>query len=101
MLNSREQRMLEIASAITHGDPSVPVDLTCPNCGYPTMVFSYTHRRISGGYGFFLLCPNCNLMNHYSFVERPPNFKEELVFEAFQKREDEVQRKVMSDEMNC
>jgi len=83
-----KERMLKIASTITHGDLD-EVDLTCPYCQKGSLIFSFTVID-PPRYGLFIVCQNCHRAEHFSLGERPPNFRKELVIEEFQRIEDEV-----------
>lgn len=91
------KRMTQVAIAITHGDPKKWSDLLCPNCDTPNLVFSFTKKRSFTGkkeprYGLFIVCKNCKYSAHFSLVRKPPNFREELVQEEFQRREEEAEK---------
>ncbi len=93
----KAERMTQVAIAITHGDPKKWADLICPNCDTRNLVFSFTMKRPfkvkkPPRYGLFIVCKNCRQWAHFSLGEKPPNFREELVQEEFQRREDEAEK---------
>jgi len=80
--------MLKIASVITHGNLT-EADLTCPYCQKGSLIFSFTVID-PPRYGLFIVCQYCRRVEHFSLGEKPPNFREELVVEEFQRLEDEA-----------
>jgi RNase P subunit RPR2 len=91
-MKERIDQMTKIAVAITHGDLSEINTLVCPYCGSPSLVFSFTVRE-PPDYGLYVVCKACRHITHFSLNEKPPNFREELVIEEFQRLEDEARRR--------
>jgi hypothetical protein len=85
---SKENNMIaKLASDITHGNLN-EIDLSCPNCSHK-MIFSFTRNR-PGRFGLFIYCLNCRRLQHFRFSVMPPNFRDDLVLEEFQKLENEA-----------
>lgn len=77
----------KVAEVITHGNLN-EVDLTCPYCG-SQMLFSFTRGR-PGRFGLFIQCKSCQRHAHFNLGAMPPNFRDDLVIEQYQKLEDEA-----------
>jgi len=92
MLTDNEllKAVLKIAVAITDGE-SGDIDLTCPKCGHPALVFSYAINRLPR-YGFYIHCKECGLLHHFALASRPSNFRVDLVFPEYQKLEDQAMK---------
>ena len=78
-----------IAFEITHGDISSAEYSPCPQCGEHHLVFSFTHNR-PARFGLFIDCGSCGSLNHFSLSSKPPNFREDLVLDKYQKMENEA-----------
>jgi hypothetical protein len=87
-------KMLRIASIITHGDLA-DADLSCPICKKGKLIFSFTVIE-APRYGLYIVCRNCRRVIHYSLGEKPPNFREELVIDEYQRLEDEAHAKSLA-----
>ena len=94
-LPDKLKRINEISITITHGNPNEVAGLICPYCDTPNLIFSFTVKKPpSFGYGLFIVCKKCKQRAHFSLLNKPPNFRKELVLEEFQRLEDEVVRSV-------
>ena len=92
MLTENEllKAVLKIAVAITDGE-SGDIDLTCPKCDDPGMVFSYAINRLPR-HGFYVHCKKCGLLHHFVLGSQPPNFREDLILPEYQKLEDQAMK---------
>ena len=90
-LRTEKEKMLKTASVITHGNLD-EVNLTCPYCQKGSLIFSFTVID-PPRYGLFIVCQKCHRFEHFSLGEKPPNFREELVIEEYQRLEDEAHLK--------
>ncbi len=87
-LSMQKEQMLKIASIITHGN-LIEADLSCPYCHEGSLIFSFTVID-PPRYGLFIACKNCRRTEHFSLQEKPPNFREDLIVEKYQRLEDEA-----------
>lgn len=85
------QRFQEVADAVLLGKHQ-DVDLTCPHCTKPSLVYSYAFNRRRNGCSLYVACKECKRYVHFNlgFDRVPPTYKEELVLSEFQKIEDEI-----------
>lgn len=89
-MNETDRKQLEkLGAVITHGDLA-NADLTCPLCNETQVTFSFSKIPNSQRYGLFLLCKKCKYSLHFNIVSKPPNFREDLVLQKYQDRENRV-----------
>ncbi|SRR5258708_38417228 len=82
------QKLMRVAEVITDGDIS-SVNLTCPYCNNHSLIFSFTVIE-PPRHGLFIVCTECKHRQHFSYGEKPRNFRDDLVLARFQKLEDEA-----------
>jgi transcription elongation factor Elf1 len=79
--------MTRIAEDIADGKPN---DFNCPYCNVKNLFFSFTVLKKLNMYGLFIVCKSCGKAEHFTFSSRPLGFSEELVFDEYQRLEDEA-----------
>ena len=84
-LPKEQQKMLEKADTISNGNLS-SVDLTCPYCGVKALIFSFTIIK-PPRYGLFIVCNACKKWEHFQMDAKPQNFRDDLVIQKYQVRE--------------